>query len=89
MRLTQYSASSPAAIAAAALIVLLFGALALLRLPIQLLPDTKDPQIWINVQWREAAPSEVEEALVEPIEEAMRGLSGMKEMRSQINRGGG
>ncbi|MDB5968582.1 MAG: efflux transporter permease subunit [Hydrocarboniphaga sp.] len=89
MRFTQYSASNPAAIAAAALIVLLFGGLALLRLPIQLLPDTKNPQIWINVQWREAAPSEVEEALIEPIEEAMRGLSGMKEMRSQINRGGG
>jgi len=89
MRFTQFSASNPAAIAAAALIVLLFGAMALLRLPIQLLPDTKDPQIWINVQWREAGPSEVEEALIEPIEEAMRGLSGMKEMRSQINRGGG
>ena len=89
MRVTEFSASNPAAIAAAALIALLFGAMALLRLPIQLLPDTKDPQIWINVQWREAGPSEVEEALIEPIEEAMRGLSGMKEMRSQINRGGG
>lgn len=89
MKTTRFSASNPAAIAAAALIVLLFGLLSLARLPVQLLPDTKNPQIWISVNWREAAPSEVEEALVEPIEEAMRGLSGMTEMRSQINRGGG
>lgn len=89
MKTTRFSARNPAAIAAAALIVLLFGLLSLTRLPVQLLPDTKNPQIWISVNWREAAPSEVEEALVEPIEEAMRGLSGMTEMRSQINRGGG
>jgi multidrug efflux pump subunit AcrB len=89
VRTTEFSAGNPAAIAAAALIVLLFGLLSLARLPVQLLPDTKDPQIWIQANWREAAPSEVEEALIEPIEEAMRGLSGMTEMRSRIGRGGG
>ncbi|HEX4871072.1 MAG TPA: efflux RND transporter permease subunit [Nevskiaceae bacterium] len=89
MRLTEFSASNPAAIAAGSLIVLLFGVLALLRLPIQLLPDTQQPQLFINAQWREAAPSEVEEALIEPIEEAMRGLPGMTDLRSESNRGGG
>ncbi|HEY0973037.1 MAG TPA: efflux RND transporter permease subunit [Solimonas sp.] len=89
MRLTSFSMSNPPAIAAAALIVVLFGVLALLQLPIQLLPDTRQPQLFINAEWREAAPSEVEEALVEPIEEAMRGLPGLVEMRSESNRGGG
>ncbi|MGH8482113.1 MAG: efflux RND transporter permease subunit, partial [Nevskiaceae bacterium] len=89
MRLTQFSLQNPPAIAAAGLIVLLFGGLALFKLPIQLLPDTSRPQVWINVGWREAAPSEVEEVMVEPIEEAMRGMPGLVEMRSQSNRGGG
>lgn len=89
MRLTQLSLQNPPAIAAAGLIVLLFGTLALVKLPIQLLPDTSRPQVWINVGWREAAPSEVEEVMVEPIEEAMRGMPGLVEMRSQSNRGGG
>jgi multidrug efflux pump subunit AcrB len=89
MRITQFSLQNPPAIAAASLIILLFGALALVKLPIQLLPDTSRPQIWINVGWREAAPSEVEEVMVEPIEEAMRGMPGLVEMRSQSNRGGG
>ncbi len=89
MRLTQFSLQNPPAVAAAGLIVLLFGTLALIKLPIQLLPDTSRPQVWINVGWREAAPSEVEEVMVEPIEEAMRGMPGLVEMRSQSNRGGG
>ncbi|MGH8442589.1 MAG: efflux RND transporter permease subunit [Nevskiaceae bacterium] len=89
MRLTQFSLQNPPAVAAAGLIVLLFGALALIKLPIQLLPDTSRPQVWINVGWREAAPSEVEEVMVEPIEEAMRGMPGLVDMRSQSNRGGG
>jgi multidrug efflux pump subunit AcrB len=89
MKLAERSAQNPAAVAAASAIVLLFGALALARLPIQLLPDTRQPQLFVNASWREAAPSEIEEALVEPIEEAMRGMPGLLEMRSESNRGFG
>ena len=89
MRLAERSLQNPAAVAAAAAIVVLFGVLALLRLPIQLLPDTRQPQLFVNASWREAAPSELEEALIEPIEEAMRGLPGLVEMRSESNRGRG
>ncbi len=89
MRLAERSLQNPAAVAAAAAIVVLFGVLALLRLPIQLLPDTRQPQLFVNASWREAAPAELEEALIEPIEEAMRGLPGLVEMRSESNRGRG
>jgi len=89
VRLAERSLKNPAAVAAAAAIVLLFGMLALLRLPIQLLPDTRQPELFIAASWREAAPAELEEALIEPIEEAMRGLPGMVEMRSESNRGRG
>ncbi len=89
MRLAELSLKNPAAVAAAAAIVLLFGVLAMLRLPIQLLPDTRQPELFINASWREAAPAELEEAIIEPIEEAMRGLPGLVEMRSESNRGRG
>lgn len=89
MRLAERSMQNPAAVAAAVAIVLLFGILALLRLPIQLLPDTRRPELFVNASWREAAPAELEEALIEPIEEAMRGLPGLVEMRSEANRGRG
>lgn len=89
MKLSHFCAANPPAVAAAALIVVLFGALAMFKLPIQLLPDTRQPTLNVNANWREAAPNEVEESLVEPIEEAMKGLSGLREMRSQSNRGNG
>ncbi len=89
MKLSERCLQNPPAVAAAAAIVLLFGVLAMLRLPIQLLPDTRQPQLFVNAQWREAAPAELEEALIEPIEEAMRGLPGLVEMRSESNRGRG
>ena len=89
MKISERSLQNPAAVAAAAAIVLLFGALALIRLPIQLLPDTNQPQLFVNAEWREAAPAELEEALIEPIEEVMRGLPGLVEMRSESNRGRG
>jgi multidrug efflux pump subunit AcrB len=48
MRLSERSLRNPAAVAAAAAIVVLFGVLALLRLPIQLLPDTRQPELFVN-----------------------------------------
>lgn len=89
MRITEISQSNPPAVAAAALILLLFGLLALFKLPIQLLPDTRQPQLWIEVGWREAGPAEIEEALIEPIEDIIRGLPGLVQMRSDARRGGG
>lgn len=89
MKLSAFSAANPPAVAAAALIVLLFGTLSMIKLPIVLLPDTRQPILTVNANWREAAPNEVEESLVEPIEEAMKGLPGLLEMRSQSNRGNG
>ncbi|HVT36612.1 MAG TPA: efflux RND transporter permease subunit, partial [Nevskiaceae bacterium] len=87
MRLTSFSLENPAAVAAAALIVLLFGGIALTKLPIQLLPDTRQPQLFVSANWREAAPNEIEEALINPIEEALKGMPGLVEMRSSAARG--
>ncbi len=89
MKISELSLQNPPAVAAAAAIILLFGVLALMRLPIQLLPDTNQPQLFVNAEWREAAPAELEEALIEPIEEVMKGLPGLVEMRSESNRGRG
>ena len=56
MRLTEVSQTNPAAVIAGALIVLLFGAVALAALPIQLLPNISQPRITVVSGWREAAP---------------------------------
>ena len=60
--------------AVAVLLVVLFGALSLIRLPVQLTPEVEKPEITIRTDWRAAAPEEVEAQIIEPQEKVLRGL---------------
>lgn len=87
MKLTRVALSNPVAVIAAMLLVLLMGTIALLSLPIQMIPDVQRPFIQINTGWRAAAPEEVESEIVEPQEDVLRGLPGLVKMESSASRG--
>ena len=54
----------PVAVAVGVLIVLLFGGLSLLRIPVQLTPDLVKPQVTIDTIWPGASPHEIESEIV-------------------------
>ncbi len=87
MDITRASLNNPAAIAAALALVLLFGVLALLELPLQLFPDIDRPQLSIVSNWRSASPTEIESELLEPQEEVLQGLPGLEQMEATANSG--
>ncbi|KFL37158.1 efflux RND transporter permease subunit [Arenimonas donghaensis] len=87
MKLTQASLSNPAAVAVAVALVMLFGLLALLDLPLQLFPDIDRPQASVTTAWRAASPQEMESEIVEPIETVLDGLPGLEQMDSTVNAG--
>ncbi len=87
MNLTRLSLGNPVAVAVAVLLLLLFGAISLERLPVQLTPEVEEPEITITTSWRAAAPREVEAEIVEPQEEALRGLPGVTRLLAQASRG--
>ncbi len=87
MNLTRAALSNPVAVIAAILLVLLTGTIALVSLPIQMIPDVQRPFIQINTGWRAAAPEEVESEIVEPQEDMLRGLPGLVKMVSAASRG--
>ena len=89
MNLVRLSLSNPVAVAVAVLLALLFGAISLGRLPVQLTPEVEEPQISISTTWRAAAPEEVEAEIIEPQEDALRGLPGAVRILSQAQRGQG
>ena len=89
MNLTRLSLGNPVAVAVAVLLVLLFGLISLGRLPIQLTPEVQEPEITITTTWRAAAPEEVESEIVEPQEDALRGLPGATQVLSEASRGQG
>ena len=89
MNLTRLSLSNPVAVAVAVILVVLFGLISLGRLPIQLTPEVQEPEITITTVWRAAAPEEVEAEIIEPQEDALRGLPGATQVLSEASRGQG
>lgn len=89
MNLTRSSLKNPAAILVVALLVLAFGFLSVLQLPIQLTPDIQRPQINISTGWRSAAPEEIESVIIEPLENVVKNTQGVIDVSTNINRGFG
>ena len=86
---SRLALSNPTATLVAVLLVVLFGAISLSRLPIQLTPEVERPEITIRTAWRAAAPEEIEAEIVEPQEKVLRGLPGVSRIVSKAQRGQG
>ena len=89
MSLIRASIERPVAVVAAVLMVVLFGALALTQIPVQLAPDVNKPVISVTTAWFGAAPAEVEREIVNRQEDALKGLEGLEKMTSSssVNEG--
>ncbi len=88
MDIIRLAIARPTAVIAAVLMVVLFGLVALLEIPIQMTPDVREPVISVNTEWPGAAPADVEREIVNRQEEALKGLEGLREMSSQSLNGG-
>src|SRR6478736_1434797 len=88
METLQWSSRSPIGVIVIAIFVTLLGLLSLWRLPLQLFPDIKRPELSIQTNWRTASPEEVESELLEPLENVMQGLPGVEEIEGNAFGGG-
>ncbi len=87
MSLPAAAARRPVAVLTATLAVAVFGALALERLPVELLPDLRYPTLTVQTTFPDAAPLSVEQLVTRPIEEAVAVVPGVREVRS-VSRAG-
>jgi len=87
MTLTRLALSNPVAAVVAVLLVLLFGTIALVNLPVQMIPSVVIPRITIETPWRAAAPEEVESEIIEAQEDALRGIPGVDKLVSSAAQG--
>lgn len=69
--------------------LIVFGAICLNRMGISQLPDVDFPVLSISVTYEGAAPEVVEADLIDPIEEELLSIEGIKEMRSSASQGSG
>ncbi len=89
MQITQISLRNPAAVAAVVVLLALFGVMAIMSRPVQLLPVLTEPTISVFNNWRQAAPEEMESYIVEPQEQMLRRTPGVSQIDSQVSRGSG
>ena len=67
--------------------LLLFGWVALSRLPVELLPDLSYPTITVQTDFTDAAPIEVEELITRPVEERVGAVPGVVRVESSSREG--
>ena len=89
MVLIRLAIERPIAVVAAVLMILIFGVLALQRIPIQLTPDVRKPVITVTTYWSGGSPIEMEREVINRQEEVLKGVQGVSkiESRSQDGRG--
>ncbi|MDC0671613.1 efflux RND transporter permease subunit [Nannocystis radixulma] len=67
--------------------LVVFGLVALTRLPLALLPDLSYPSVTVRTEMPDAAPQEVEELLTRPVEELVSAVPGVVQVESVSREG--
>jgi HAE1 family hydrophobic/amphiphilic exporter-1 len=82
MDFIKYAIANPVTITVGMILVVLFGAIGISRLPVQLAPDTELPQIEVFTFWQGATPKEIESEVVEKQEDKLKSLQNLKKLES-------
>ena len=68
-------------------VIVLLGAISLLRLPVDLMPDVSYPSLTIRVSYSGVGPLEMEESITRPIEQAVSAVAGLEQINSTSSEG--
>ncbi len=83
MKLIDFFINNPAKVIVGVLLMALFGAVSLLRMPMQLTPEVQTPTITVETRWPGASPQEVEQEIIVEQEEQLKGVEGLTKMSSE------
>lgn len=83
MNVIQSCVSNPVKVAVGALLLILFGVIALVRMPMQLTPEVQVPTLTVQTRWPGASPQEVEREIIQEQEEQLQSVEGVRKMTSE------
>jgi HAE1 family hydrophobic/amphiphilic exporter-1 len=87
LRLSTWGIKNPIPVALLFLAAVLAGAISYTFLPIKQFPNVVFPAVLVIVTDNGAAPAEIKTQITRPIEDAMAGIAGVRDMQSQIAEG--
>ena len=82
MNLVEFSVRRRVTIFMMAITLVLFGAIALFDLKVNLLPELSYPTLTVRTEYTGAAPAEIETLISEPIEEAVGVVKNLRKLKS-------
>ena len=71
---------NPVAILALVMLTVVFGIVALKKIPIQMTPDIDKPILQVRVSWPGASPDDVEREIITRLERSISSLSGIEKI---------
>jgi HAE1 family hydrophobic/amphiphilic exporter-1 len=83
MKLVDASIKNPITVAVGVILLVMFGLIALLRIPVQLTPNVDKAEITVNTIWPGASPQEVEREIADEQEDVLKSVEGLIEMKSE------
>ena len=83
MKLVEASIKNPITVAVGVILLVMFGLIALFRIPVQLTPNVDKAEITVNTIWPGASPQEIEREIIDEQEDVLKSVEGLIEMKSE------
>ena len=82
MSLSEFSIKRPVTVVVVMLVFITIGAISILKLPLEMLPDTSFPGLMIQVYYSSSSPEEIERIITRPMEEILSTINNLKNISS-------
>lgn len=83
MKLSVTAVTRPVAVTVISIVAAVLGTIAVLQMPVDLLPSVEYPRITIETQYPSSSPYEVERLVTDPLEDALAGVRGLRSYTSR------
>jgi len=82
MNLPEFSLRKPVTVIVVMLIFITIGVISIIKLPLEMFPDTSFPGLMVMVTYPSSSPEEVERVITRPLEEILSTTNNLKGLRS-------
>ncbi len=82
MNLPEFAIRKPVTIIVAMLIIITIGVISILKLPLEMMPDTSFPGLMVQVSYPSSSPEEVERVITRPMEDRLATINNLESFSS-------
>lgn len=83
MKLSVAAVTRPVAVTVISIVAAVLGTIAVIQMPVDLLPSVEYPRIAIETRYPSSSPYEVERLVTDPLEDALAGVRGLRSYTSR------